>query len=83
MSYSTNDIRMKTKWICFGLIVAWTWALPANVPAAEEPWRLAPWASDNYLLIDQAGIDAAKQKADTQPWAKAARDAVISRATAT
>jgi hypothetical protein len=40
----------------------------------------APLARDNYLLIDQAGIAAAKRKAEIQPWAKAALDSILTRA---
>ena len=40
----------------------------------------APLARDNYLLIDQAGIDAAKHKAESQPWARAAIADIVSRA---
>ncbi len=40
----------------------------------------APLAKDNYLLIDQAGIDAAKKKAESQPWANAALQSILNRA---
>ncbi len=40
----------------------------------------APLVRDNYLLIDQAGIDAAKRKAESQPWAKAAFADIVNRA---
>ncbi|HWQ54327.1 MAG TPA: hypothetical protein VN442_11620, partial [Bryobacteraceae bacterium] len=41
--------------------------------------RAAP-KPGNYLLTDQAGIDAAKQKAARQPWAKAALDDLLAGA---
>ncbi len=34
-------------------------------------------ADSNYLLVDQAGIDAAKGKARSQPWAAKALDALL------
>jgi len=40
----------------------------------------APLAKDSYLLIDQAGIDAAKHKADSLPWAKAVLNEILTRA---
>jgi hypothetical protein len=39
-----------------------------------------PLPRENYLLIDQAGIDAAKRKAETQPWAKTALNAILASA---
>ena len=33
------------------------------------------------MLIDQAGIDAVKRKSETQPWARKALDAILTRAT--
>ncbi|HWI56075.1 MAG TPA: alginate lyase family protein [Bacillota bacterium] len=47
--------------------------------ASLRVWS-TPLAQDNYLLIDQAGIEAAKRKAATQPWAKAELEAVLKRA---
>jgi hypothetical protein len=59
-------------------IVAMNFAEPA-LAADTLPYR-ATLAKDNYLLIDQAGIDAVKRKAETQPWAKRALDANLARA---
>ena len=52
---------------------------PAHSPPKSAPYRAA-LAKDNYLLVDQAGIDAAKRKAESQPWAKRALDAILARA---
>ena len=54
--------------------------LPICTFAGDNPPYRAALAKDNYLLIDQAGIDAAKRKAEAQPWAKRALDAILSRA---
>ena len=37
-------------------------------------------ASDNYLLIDKAGIDAARRKAETHPWARRVLDKLVADA---
>jgi hypothetical protein len=45
---------------------------------ASSAWCELP--EDNYLLIDEAGIEAARAKAARQPWAKQALESILRRA---
>jgi len=54
--------------------------VPALAGAPLAALRAASEAPGRYLLIDQAGIDAARARAARHPWAKAALDAVLDNA---
>jgi hypothetical protein len=71
---------MKLSYKHLPLLALLVLALPARAVAADLPHYRAALAKDNYLLIDQAGIDAAKRKAEANPWAKKVLDAIVSRA---
>jgi oligo-alginate lyase len=60
------------------LILGLLTAAPAV--AADRPAHYAALAADNYLLINRAGIDAARRKAAVQPWARAVLDGILARA---
>ncbi len=47
--------------------------------AAASGWA-AQLPEDNYLLIDRAGIEAAREKVARQPWAKRTLDSILQRA---
>ncbi len=71
---------MKTLRTTIPLLALAAMNLPDHSFAADaSPYRVA-LAADNYLLINQAGIDAAKRKAEAVPWARSALDAILSRA---
>jgi hypothetical protein len=75
-----RESQVNARPTCPLLVTALVWTLFTGALAAEAPLPIARLAKDNYLLITQAGIDAAKRKAETQPWAKAALNAVLTRA---
>jgi len=47
--------------------------------AAASGWT-AQLLEDNYLLVDRTGIEAAREKAARQPWAKRALESILQRA---
>jgi oligo-alginate lyase len=75
-----QDAQVNTKPQCYLPTIVIVWILFAGVAAAEIALPATPLAKDNYLLIDQTGIDSARHKAETQPWAKAVLDSILTEA---